>query len=179
MDIEPVNTDSEPEDASSEYTNIDFMPNDTVGTESHCSDEYPNNSRLTIIQSGVGGNDEIEREHINVRSDSESVNIDCKVVKANMEHVVKELTVVDEESHSNEPTNNTEEILGTHIYQLMKDFEKFDYVGTLRILINLNDKKLAQSLHINLKVAHNFFSVVAWRAKMLMIGRQMVILGNT
>ena len=57
----------------------------------------------------------------NVRTDSESVNIDCNVVNANMEPVVKELIVVDEESHSNEPTNNSEKTLGTHIYQLMKD----------------------------------------------------------
>ena len=91
------------------------MPNGTVGTESHCSDEYPNYSILTIIQSGGGGNDEIEREHIYVRTDSEPVNIDSKVVNANMEPVVKELTVVDEESHSNEPTNNSKRILG-HIF---------------------------------------------------------------
>ena len=95
-------------------------------------------SILTIIQSGGGGNDEIEREHINVRTDSEPVNIDCKVVNANMEPVVKELTVVDEESHSNEPTNNSKR---THIYQLMKDHEKFDYVCALRILINPDVKK--------------------------------------
>ena len=57
MDIEPVNTDSKSEYASSEYTNTDLMPNGTVGTEVHCSDEYPNYSRLTIIQSGCGGND--------------------------------------------------------------------------------------------------------------------------
>ena len=66
MDIEPVNADSEPEYASSEYTNTDPMPNGTVGTETHCSDEYPYYCRLTIIQSGGGGNDEIEREHVTV-----------------------------------------------------------------------------------------------------------------
>ena len=44
---------------SSEYTNTDLMPNGTVGTECHCSDEYPNYSTLTIFQSGGGGNDEI------------------------------------------------------------------------------------------------------------------------
>ena len=26
---------------SSEWTNTDLMPNGTVGTECHCSDEYP------------------------------------------------------------------------------------------------------------------------------------------
>ena len=66
------------------------MPNGTVSTESHCSEEYPNYSRLTIIQSCGGGNDIIEREHINVCTDTEPGNIDCKVVNANMEPVVKE-----------------------------------------------------------------------------------------
>ena len=41
-----------------------------------------------------------------------------------MEPVVKVLIVVDEESHSNEPTNNSDKNLGTHIYQLMKNSEK-------------------------------------------------------
>ena len=61
----------------------------------------------------------------------------------------------------------------------MKDLEKFDYVGILRILINLNDKKNSTVPAYQHEGGSLFLFSSGLEGKNADVGRQMVILGNT